>query len=901
MGRTINFIFSLTIAIVLSGCENDNIVPGVLVPVSPLDELSLTIVDNSIVDTRSTTVTAAELNIHSGSVYVFAANGGAWLKTLPIVVKSGEGSATPIISVPDISKTVAGSKFVIVLNSERTGTITNFSTFNSHFLVSGGLIDGSNDFIGEGAIGNYLPMRSGEETWNPADATAAPTKEISITRAVAKVQVKLIDGITASGGVGATHFSASNVKYKIFQYAQSGNILDGTTKTTQVAAITTIPETGIVYNSVETITGIGAVDSDNNLGSSYIYSFPYSTKMLGAGTGTTTIANTPAIDVAIRIYDTKRLAIILQVRHVSGEYANTYRYYRLDFCSKVVDGAPVYHDVDPNTHYKINISSVKHLGFPSAREALLHPPGNIDYDVEVGDGDLVVSDGLYTLIIDKSTEAEEINVHESYVRNYVITGMIKSADGVPSTNAVWSHTGDPNKFDITMPRTISMNGNMKAHNFTVELKKGQTVTPADKITFSVSYGNTGVKYTSPTYTLNDITDTAGPYSIVFDAGGATYDYNFLVGTGSATVNYTLTQADGWEGFVLGDTPEVVATKTGNTGSFTASATNDVLNVSASATGLVSHETGVTLKVVNSGKVPISAATKTIYFRKVIEKLDVSQSSDLVLNTASTGVSWTSHTSDYYTKEGENFTIPSPSGGGGTTWHKLKSDGSAYEDSTKDVADAVPVLSGTDGGTRVGETTYTTFEGAKSGTTGVTGKLWSKVALWIVSAAPGDEVYIGRWGSPVTTTTGENAGHFLKRASMKKSDASGSSGTIWGANTHYYSNIAAQSGNFLTYMTDGKFIANYMIDNNHMTAAKAKAINLCYTIGVDWYLPAIDQLRGMHVLKDATAGDYSFGSDYYWSATEDDASYAWYVNFNDGRVTSINNKNHIFGVRCVRDL
>jgi hypothetical protein len=42
-------------------------------------------------------------------------------------------------------------------------------------------------------------------------------------------------------------------------------------------------------------------------------------------------------------------------------------------------------------------------------------------------------------------------------------------------------------------------------------------------------------------------------------------------------------------------------------------------------------------------------------------------------------------------------------------------------------------------------------------------------------------------------------------------------------------------------------------------------------------------------------------DWYWSSTEYNSSYAWYVYFHDGDVTSANDKSFSFSVRCVRDI
>ncbi|MBV5309264.1 DUF1566 domain-containing protein [Chromatium okenii] len=45
-------------------------------------------------------------------------------------------------------------------------------------------------------------------------------------------------------------------------------------------------------------------------------------------------------------------------------------------------------------------------------------------------------------------------------------------------------------------------------------------------------------------------------------------------------------------------------------------------------------------------------------------------------------------------------------------------------------------------------------------------------------------------------------------------------------------------------------------------------------------------------------DIAFASDYYWSSTEYDSTYAWKQNFNNGNQNN-NNKNNSTYVRAVR--
>ena len=99
---------------------------------------------------------------------------------------------------------------------------------------------------------------------------------------------------------------------------------------------------------------------------------------------------------------------------------------------------------------------------------------------------------------------------------------------------------------------------------------------------------------------------------------------------------------------------------------------------------------------------------------------------------------------------------------------------------------------------------------------------------------------------------------------------------------------------------------------HMDETTGFAYDYCYNLttgGVEkgtWYVPTQTQLRVicsvLAGLKENPLYDwyFAFNANYYWSATEYSASYAWYVNFSTGSV-STNNKTASSYVRCVRDL
>lgn len=76
---------------------------------------------------------------------------------------------------------------------------------------------------------------------------------------------------------------------------------------------------------------------------------------------------------------------------------------------------------------------------------------------------------------------------------------------------------------------------------------------------------------------------------------------------------------------------------------------------------------------------------------------------------------------------------------------------------------------------------------------------------------------------------------------------------------------------------------------------------------DWYVPACGQLALMYLAKTdinaalANIGGTAFESNSYWSSSENDASYAWRVNFNYGYVNLSNKGYDAFRVRFIRDI
>lgn len=72
----------------------------------------------------------------------------------------------------------------------------------------------------------------------------------------------------------------------------------------------------------------------------------------------------------------------------------------------------------------------------------------------------------------------------------------------------------------------------------------------------------------------------------------------------------------------------------------------------------------------------------------------------------------------------------------------------------------------------------------------------------------------------------------------------------------------------------------------------------------WRLPTQRELImiwGLHPLLIEKGGFSAFTVSIYWSASECNASYAWYVNFSSGFVSYYSKTTGTYRVRCVRDL
>jgi hypothetical protein len=113
------------------------------------------------------------------------------------------------------------------------------------------------------------------------------------------------------------------------------------------------------------------------------------------------------------------------------------------------------------------------------------------------------------------------------------------------------------------------------------------------------------------------------------------------------------------------------------------------------------------------------------------------------------------------------------------------------------------------------------------------------------------------------------------------------------------NVAYNRGN----PTGGGAEIGYGVTNTNgilSDCSTAPAALAARSLGADWFLPSINELKEMYVHKvtlEAVSGFVSF-SNYYWSSTEIDYSYAWRQYFNNGSQDG-DGKNNTYSVRAVR--
>lgn len=98
-------------------------------------------------------------------------------------------------------------------------------------------------------------------------------------------------------------------------------------------------------------------------------------------------------------------------------------------------------------------------------------------------------------------------------------------------------------------------------------------------------------------------------------------------------------------------------------------------------------------------------------------------------------------------------------------------------------------------------------------------------------------------------------------------------------------------------------------NTDKIVAKSPAAQWSRAKGSSWYLPALDELKAVYnnksklnaTLSSPSVGGTQFGTNYYWSSTEDSNSNAYSVDFSSGSTYYYGYKDGTSSVRAVRAL
>lgn len=99
-------------------------------------------------------------------------------------------------------------------------------------------------------------------------------------------------------------------------------------------------------------------------------------------------------------------------------------------------------------------------------------------------------------------------------------------------------------------------------------------------------------------------------------------------------------------------------------------------------------------------------------------------------------------------------------------------------------------------------------------------------------------------------------------------------------------------------------------NTDKIVAKSPAAQWCRAKGTSWYLPALDELNAVYnnksklnaTLSSPSVGGMQLGTNDYWSSTETNSNYAYYVNFSSGNTkVTYGGRSDPYSVRAVRAL
>lgn len=274
-----------------------------------------------------------------------------------------------------------GDKLVVVANYEQNGTLTEGSSttadINSVYKSSF-----NSEFI---PFEEGLPM-SGETTYSDSGVTCR------LYHSVAKVQVRLADGLTLDGQAVTTDNSSWGI----------GNYLSLTSALVYGQHEGTIAlNPGITESDFGSRRPLNTIDDASSQDESimnrgYLPEYPNAKYAMQQEVDTTE-------------FDAGRTCVFLRLQ--GFDLKSRDNYYRLDFSHQLRStgldqgASNEFLDIRRNTHYVFLITKIKSRGYRTEEEALANPGSNIEYTVSIeNDGwESISSNGQYVVKTDRDS------------------------------------------------------------------------------------------------------------------------------------------------------------------------------------------------------------------------------------------------------------------------------------------------------------------------------------------------------------------------------------------------------------------------------------------------------------------------------------------------------------------
>jgi hypothetical protein len=384
-----------------TACSNDafNVGPDGEIA-KETQQLKLFMPDAAEVSVYST-ATVSECWVEDLWVLVFNAAGALKLSDTLFVGSAILNNGQAMQLVPQLNRTIGNNELVVCIANSGISTLPtdiNITNINEKFPLSA-----KSYYKG----GDALPMY-GETHWG-GDYT------VKMTRAVAKVQVKLGENISDV----TRYFNAESVTWQLYNYGKAGKIqpdplsLQGVEQAANALVHTA--------ESFKLLQSEGATEQQTN---AYIHEYPSQKQKSNA--------LTPVLNA--KDWDVDRVFILLKQEPTPGDSS----FYRLDFFSD-----SIYLDTKRNNHYIFTINKIRSAGYANtvspfgSYQAITHPGSNIEYTVRIDDDmTYITSNGQYGIAS---------NVDTAYVAAGVANrpiGSIRYIDitGTAGSNIVNSNT-----------------------------------------------------------------------------------------------------------------------------------------------------------------------------------------------------------------------------------------------------------------------------------------------------------------------------------------------------------------------------------------------------------------------------------------------------------------------------